>query len=190
MDRPKPTRKTWGISTPVYKDNFFQIEKIQVFAGGYSSIHRHHHKANRFLVESGRLVVRTFGGESSKGKYTPRSIRDLKCAHEHDLKRGMELTIPPWEIHSFHAAERTTGLEIYHLPPGAEGPINPEDIERFTTNGVDIAPTDRDDWEAARICAGCWQYLEIKDGMVMQRMRESNGAMRPFCNQCITEFQL
>jgi len=190
MATPEPTRKTWGISIPVYRDNFSQIEKIHVYAGGYSSIHLHHFKANRFLIESGRLIVRVF----SPPEHEWTDIDELKQLDDIDLRAGEGCIIYPGDIHSFHAAERTTGLEVYYLPteihrPKSDAPIDPHDIERFSTNGVGNQPEEPTTSEAARICAGCWKHYEPHSHIEYQ-LEESNGAMRPFCNTCIEQFQL
>ncbi len=185
---PEPTRKSWGISLTVHLDEFVQAEKIHVFAGGYSSVHRHEHKANRFLVYSGRLIVRTYRPDMNSSEPRASWRRYWAIDQEHNLRTGEELLVLPCVVHSFHAAEKTTALELYYLVPFAQGPIDPHDIERFSANGCDRLDTKdmaRPD-EKHALCGSCYKPEPIN----AMSYKPIDGADRPVCPACVREFQL
>lgn len=159
------TQKPWGVSTRRFIDDYMQLEQIQVHAGGYSSVHYHERKLNRFFVISGKLRV-TFYNEDKQPKYT------------RVLEPGIGAIAMPGELHQFFAEEDTKGYELYFDP---EGRLDAEDIIRFSTNGVYVKI------EACQLIEQPAKYCSVCNaGMfgVEEVVLFLNGAMRPVCLRC------
>ena len=59
-----PTTKTWGFTWPVIESDRYARYGLECKAGGYSSLHYHRERANRFVVTRGAIVVWTVYGNT------------------------------------------------------------------------------------------------------------------------------
>lgn len=92
--------KVWGTTQQIVANGVLELHRIEATAGSRCSMHKHKHKWNGFVVESGRLkiVVR-------KGSY---DLVDVTI-----LGPGEYTQVPPGEYHRFEALEDTVAYEIY-----------------------------------------------------------------------------
>lgn len=116
-------QKPWGKCTHLFQSHDSQIDLCDIEAGGYSSIHLHNAKHNRFIVTSGFLAVDVFDENN-------------KLADTFLLRAGMEWNIPAGMRHQFRALSETRLVEVY-TRAGAE-PVSLGDIHRFSENGVKV----------------------------------------------------
>jgi mannose-6-phosphate isomerase-like protein (cupin superfamily) len=100
--------KVWGCFKRLLSQNGVEVDRLEIAAGGYSSIHLHVGKWNRFFVESGELQLSAYG-------------------EAFVLKTGQSYTIPPGVRHQFKALTNCVVYEMYWC----------EDIVRFSEGGVD-----------------------------------------------------
>ena len=155
------TEKPWGTSTRVLITDFLQVELIDVVAGGYSSIHRHLFKYNLFAVQSGVLTIKTF--------------RDSIEIHQTDLNSGEYVVAEPNLRHQFHAKIPAKAYEVYWPKEGA---IDPDDIERFSSNGVKDAGVYLSPGDIPIYCCACNRRLEQYHIVIWHR------ATRQMCPEC------
>lgn len=92
--------KIWGETKPIFFKNNVEIHRISVRKGGFCSKHKHEHKYNAFLIESGALKITTWKN-------------DYKLIDETTIKAGEITTCEPQEYHMFEALEDTIAFEIY-----------------------------------------------------------------------------
>lgn len=127
----KGHEKPWGLCFPMVMGHSIQLDRLLVYAGGFSSLHYHEQKWNLFFVESGEL-----------------DIWWLKHGGPATLKAGDHVVVPPgWEnVHQFHCRQQTVLFEFYWQQPG-DSPLQREEIVRLTENGRGefVRPT----WELA-----------------------------------------
>lgn len=108
-------RKVWGKTRCVTKTPAFELHRLEIYEGGYCSLHKHATKFNGFMVESGRLVIsRLVDGDM----------------HEVEVGPGGYLSVEPGVFHQFEAAERTVAYEVYWSQYDAQ------DIQRLTVGGM------------------------------------------------------
>jgi mannose-6-phosphate isomerase-like protein (cupin superfamily) len=162
------TSKTWGSSTRVFYDGRLQVEKIRIKAGGYSSIHLHDDKVNQFCVVEGTLTVNIFDETNEVVDVYTLGPTDT-CAIDARVR------------HQFLAETDVSGYEMYW--PSGTNSVRPDDIERFTTNGIryvdSVLPVDTSIqyvW-----CCGCNRQYAIQD---MKTVRIDN-ATRSMCLECV-----
>lgn len=158
------TNKPWGKSTRRYIDRFLQVEEIEVEQGGYSSVHCHERKSNRFIVIEGRLRVSWFNAHNDS-------------IYSRVSERGHEVIVMPGESHQFFAEQPTKGYELYFDPTGQ---LDPEDIVRFSTNGVYVSLEATHEATPQQYCSSCNTIIPQGYEVVIFL----NGAMRPICQQC------
>jgi mannose-6-phosphate isomerase-like protein (cupin superfamily) len=108
--------KNWGTTCCIFTSNDCECWSLNIKRGGYCSRHRHKNKWNRFLVVSGKLLVKIF---------RPDGISDDTI-----LTDGMCTDVCPGIEHMFEAFEDTKCIEIYWVS------IDPDDIERSTVGGI------------------------------------------------------
>lgn len=107
--------KTWGMTQQIFHLNNVEMHYIDIVRGGYSSMHKHNGKYNRFIVISGTLkVIQVLDGKEDDTILTP----------------GMMTDIAPGVYHKFVAMEDTHAIEIYWTV------IQPDDIVRLDRGGV------------------------------------------------------
>ena len=114
-------QKTWGLNQTNLCDGTLQVARCDINAFGYSSVHLHEHKANKFIVHSGKLEVRVW--------------RTEKNCETHVLRARDTIVIPPRVVHQFYALENTICSEVYWSE--SDSKVGWNDIKRFTTNGQD-----------------------------------------------------
>ena len=100
--------------------------RARINPGGFSSIHRHNEQSNDFYVLSGQLWLREFRLDGA----VPVQIGSQVMLEPNDHP----LHFAAGHIHQFEAETAVVLLEIYVATPG--GSAVPEDIERFSENGV------------------------------------------------------
>lgn len=109
--------KFWGETQCLYCGPHSETHFISAKKGGYSSVHCHVHKWNRFFVISGKLAV-----EISREKGIDRTI----------VSTGQCTDVPPGVDHRFVALEDSEAIEIYWVDE-----LDPHDIERRNSGGLD-----------------------------------------------------
>ena len=92
--------KVWGKTQPIFFKNNVEIHRIETNKGGFCSKHKHEHKYNAFLVESGKLKITTWKN-------------DYDLIDETIVEAGQITTCKPQEYHMFEALEDSVAFEIY-----------------------------------------------------------------------------
>lgn len=93
------TEKIWGWTEPLFVRNNVELHRIEANAGGYCSKHKHEHKSNLFIVESGQLQV-TVWDENDEPSHKV-------------LSKGDRFAVPPGVMHQFTAISDVVALEVY-----------------------------------------------------------------------------
>lgn len=108
--------KVWGEVWEIFEQCNVRLTRIRIDKGGFSSQHKHEHAYNAFIIESGRLKIKTW-----KNDY------DL-C--DETIVGPQEMTVvAPGEFHMFDALEETVAYELYWVD------INKNDIVRKNCGG-------------------------------------------------------
>lgn len=157
--------KPWGQSTRVLLTKRVQVERIDVMEGGFSSIHLHQEKHNLFHVTRGRLAVRWFN-------------ESLMHYATNMLFPGQSLHVYPGHIHQFQADTDVEAIETYFTD---ERQIDPDDIERFSQNGIYVPVEPRK--PAMPLCCVCNRPIDCNTSRVVSR----DGAFRHVCGKCYRE---
>ena len=110
--------KVWGRTRTIFRDDQIEIVECEILKGGYSSEHIHHRKHNEFRVLSGSLRV------TVTGSLIPKTTIGV----------GESWFYEAGDRHQFEAIADTRLIEIYTSADGS--PVDPDDIERFTTGGL------------------------------------------------------
>tara|TARA_R110001583_G_scaffold194567_2_gene365775 strand:+ start:389 stop:739 length:351 start_codon:yes stop_codon:yes gene_type:complete len=113
----KTQGKVWGLTQEIFKNNNFELHRIETKKGGFCSIHRHLHKYNAFYIESGKLEITIYETDYDLIDKTIISSGDLTIAK-------------PGTFHKFEALEDTICYEIYWVE------LNHNDIERKNVGGT------------------------------------------------------
>lgn len=119
MADPVWSDKVWGKTRCVYESSQFSGHWLVVKAGGYSSVHYHCDRANRFIVDSGKIAVVEF--------YAWRIKRQI-------LRKGQQLDIPSLVPHQFQVLEDGIIREEYWADRGGE--VEHDDIVRLCKGGM------------------------------------------------------
>ena len=164
-----PLPKTWGWSTRLFCNEQLQLERIYVRPGGYSSIHLHKFKHNQFVVSNGEMCVFTFD-------------QALKLLRTFDLRGGDNLVIPIENRHQFVAKTEVEGYEVY-WPENKAASLDPNDIVRFSENGLDHSWTQRNQHVEYACCCICNRTQKIVDMFVVCL----ENALRNMCRDCVNE---
>ena len=162
--------KTWGRSVRRYIDSYYQVEEIFVDAGGYSSVHQHTRKSNRFLIVSGALRINRYD-------------RNLKLSYSEVIDPQGVCIVQPLIRHQFVAETEVHAYELYEDPTGR---LDAEDITRFTQNGVGTyvkLSVETEPKEQVEFCGICSKRLE---GLSGEGTIHHNGAMRMVCGRCLS----
>lgn len=107
--------KCWGDTQLVFAFNSTELHVIRSNAGWRCSRHYHQAKWNRFVVISGKLVVRIF--------------RDDGSLDETILVAGGVTDVPPGVQHEFECVEDSVAIECYWVP------LDSQDIHRELAGG-------------------------------------------------------
>jgi len=103
--------KCWGKTQLVFAHNSVEVHMIEARPGYRCSRHSHSTKWNRFVVLSGRLVVRIFHeGEVDETIVGPWQVTD----------------VPPGVLHEFQALEPTIAAECYWVELDAQDIVREE----------------------------------------------------------------
>ena len=109
--------KVWGKTQDIFKNNNFELHRIETKKGGYCSKHQHKHKFNAFYIEKGKLKITIYE-------------TDYDLVDETIVSTG-ELTIAkPGTYNNFEALEDTICYEIYWVE------LDLNDIERENVGGA------------------------------------------------------
>lgn len=122
-------QKPWGTAEHVYRERDGQVTVIRVRKGGFSSIHLHEHKANAFTVLSGSMDVRLYNEQLEL-----RSTVRLDASHAQRT-----YTVPAGFRHAFSCSKDTVAVESYYSDDPRGRPVRPDDIVRFTENGIALS---------------------------------------------------
>lgn len=116
-------KKVWGSTECLFSGPLYSRHRLEVLPGGYSSIHYHVQRANRFHVESGTIAVVVFRG----WRYERVILTQDTC-----------YDVPSLVPHQFQCIEGGTLFEDYW--PDRGGQVREDDIVRLTVGGY--APID------------------------------------------------
>jgi mannose-6-phosphate isomerase-like protein (cupin superfamily) len=113
-------QKSWGEKHNLFHSLYVVIDRLYIKQGGFSSLHSHKFKFNRFFVESGRLLIR------------------MQSRNGHDFNRFIigpnekykVFDICPGKVHQFQALEETIAIEIVYVR------ALEKDIYRITEGGI------------------------------------------------------
>lgn len=114
-----PTKKAWGETRCVTRDETHEVWHASIVAGGYSSTHHHQRKANEFYVISGTLLVHVWNNPY-----------DATPEHTHEVTAGQRVCVDDNVWHGFEAVTAVELLEIYYVR------LKGEDIVRHDTGGL------------------------------------------------------
>lgn len=117
--------KSWGFKYSVYNSASFQVDLCQIKKGGYSSIHHHNYRWNRFLILKGILNIYIYPGTKSNFEFLEPIIHVIG-----DSQKTRKFIIKPRIIHKFYAETDVQLLEIYNSI------CSEKDIIRETQGGV------------------------------------------------------
>lgn len=128
----------WGSWWPLVECEQVHLDSLHVGKGGYSSIHVHEKKTNVFMPMSGAITVETYTMGMARSIREHGGISEIKPGflNQSVLNPNTKpLVVPAGTPHKFSAEhENTLTLELSLPTPG---PLNREDIERFTEHGFD-----------------------------------------------------
>lgn len=122
LSRPaQPAVKVWGVTWPVITSTLYARFALETHAGGFSSLHFHRNRANRFHVIEGAIFVY---------EHTSRDARAQL------LRKGDTFDVFPLSLHSFAVLQSGFVIEEYYAPgrPGVP-PVDVSDIERLSEGG-------------------------------------------------------
>ena len=109
--------KVWGNTQLIFRNNNFEIHRIEVNKGGFCSKHKHNHKSNGFFMESGELEIQVWK-------------MDYNLCDKTLLKPKQFSIVKPGEFHMFLALTDVIAYEIYWVD------LDPSDIVREICGGV------------------------------------------------------
>ena len=109
--------KVWGKTQDVFKNNNFELHRIEAKKGGFCSVHKHLHKFNAFFIEKGKLKITIYE-------------TDYDLVDETIISDGDLTIVKPGNFHKFEALEDTVCYEIYWTE------LQFNDIERKNVGGV------------------------------------------------------
>lgn len=110
--------KAWGKTATLISSLVFSKHKLQVIAGGYCSLHYHHKRSNRFIIDSAQIRIILF--------------RDLRV-HKYDLGPGDVFDVPAMVPHLFCVYGSGDFYEEYY--PERTASIKTSDIIRLCEGG-------------------------------------------------------
>lgn len=117
------SKKCWGLTCCEESDSeFYTRHRLWVEKGG-CSIHYHQHRANRFKVISGSILVRLFWHDQQE---------------DHILTEGNILDVPSLVVHQFIVLEPGIVIEEYWADRG--GVVSNSDIIRLQVGNAEITP--------------------------------------------------
>jgi quercetin dioxygenase-like cupin family protein len=109
--------KVWGSTQLIFKNQNFEVHRIEIKKGGFCSKHKHEYKHNLFFVESGELNVTVWKND----------LEDVT-----EMFGGDTTDAKPGEFHQFKAVTDVIAYEIYYSEPISG------DIVRETVGGFDV----------------------------------------------------
>ena len=97
--------KVWGETRLLFKNDNFEVHRIEVKSMGYCSKHMHKYKHNMFYVEKGILVIDVWKN-------------DYDLIDETHLHAGEIMDVAPGQYHRFeNVGEPVVAYEIYYSEP-------------------------------------------------------------------------
>ena len=136
-------QKPWGRTELLFYSPFFQLNRVYIERGGYSSIHYHKTKENYFFVFEGKLLINQFRnilGKAECKENLPKEyfLEDRYIRTSNDLLlKAKTLSVPALRLHQFYALTDVIGIEWY-VQSQAGVDISLEDIIRVTQNGKEV----------------------------------------------------
>ena len=110
--------KVWGSTECLFSCPLYSRHRLEVLPGGYSSIHYHANRANRFHVETGTIAIVVF-----------RAWRYERVILTQDTCYDVPSLVP----HQFQCVEGGIVYEEYWRDRGGE--VREDDIVRLTVGG-------------------------------------------------------
>lgn len=101
--------KSWGFKYSVYNSSSFQVDICCIRKGGYSSIHHHDYRWNKFLILNGVLEIYIYPRQQLLDNISE-PIRYVIG----DKQKTRKFIIKPKVIHKFHALTDVKLLEVYN----------------------------------------------------------------------------
>ncbi len=110
--------KVWGLTRELVDSPFYSNHELKVEAGGYCSLHYHHHRANKFEVISASIeVIEMFGPFIKRTKLGPENTYE----------------VPSLVPHMFIVHQSGILFEQYYSDRG--GAVKRDDIVRLIEGG-------------------------------------------------------
>ena len=132
----------------------------------FPGIHLHRHKANQFCVLAGDLAVNRFDDSN-------------RITHCEAIPMGCSYVVMPPERHQFVARSLVEAYEVYWVTDDTL--MDPVDIERFSTNGVDEQWIKRNIGAGYVCCCQCSRQFRMPE-LVTVCM---DNALRDMCYDCL-----
>tara|TARA_Y100000401_G_C8325647_1_gene228066 strand:- start:6139 stop:6513 length:375 start_codon:yes stop_codon:yes gene_type:complete len=107
--------KVWGHNKSIFNSPNFQLKRVSIDTGGYSSKHCHKFKYNGFFIESGALKITQWDNDD--------------ISFDQKLQFGEGIIIPPLVYHRFEALTYVICYEYYFTES------SDDDIVRIDTGG-------------------------------------------------------
>lgn len=117
--------KVWGTTECAVESDRYSRHLLQLTVGGYSSVHYHQERANRFLIASGSVAAIVWHGWLYSWV---------------TLSADMTFVIPSLVVHQFVAL--TSGSMIEEYWPDRGGVVKQDDIVRLCQGGMAHEPID------------------------------------------------
>jgi len=118
--------KVWGWTRCAVSKLLYSRHELKLKKGGFCSFHYHEHRANRFTVIEGEvLIVWVIGWE----------------LFSKQLTSGLSVVVPSLVAHQFQAVDKSLMEEAYWGDRGSACVLE-DDIHRFTTGGLLIDDLD------------------------------------------------
>jgi hypothetical protein len=111
--------KIWGYTKELIGTPYYSRHKLEVVSGSYCSLHYHLYRANKFIVESGKIaVIEMYGPKINKTILGPDN----------------SYIVPSLVVHMFAVIESGVVYEEYYGDRG--GLVANEDIVRIIEGGT------------------------------------------------------
>jgi hypothetical protein len=124
---------------------------------------------NQFIVSAGQLRINCFDDD---GKLQSETVV---------IGPGEHVVVNPGERHQFVAQTEVDGVEVYWSTV-TDRAVDPDDIVRFSLNGIDVNWASRPTPTEYVYCCGCNRQLHHADMCTVN----IGNALRDMCKSCVT----
>jgi len=97
--------KAWGATQLIFKNENFEVHRIDIMPNCFCSKHKHEYKHNIFYIEEGLLFVKVWK-------------KDYDLIDITSLEKGQMMDVSPGEFHQFSTQDKpVVAYEIYYSKP-------------------------------------------------------------------------